>query len=278
MKYLLLLAFLYSCSSVDSLKETRREVASSVENNCNDAIKIFFRPASDTKGSTNSEWIIDEYGARQLIKKDVKYPHLQTSAEVISSKIYEHFGYNVPKITKSEKNGVPFVSVEEVKNVVGITDFRDQDNIKFRQLKIIAAYLIDWDRISNSNNNLVTKDSEIFLIDFGGSLGSRARGEYKPGVVSSPATGSYFHHSKDADFAAILADYSVDNVTPEHPWFRVTDEDIIDLIPAFLRLDEDKILSIVEEAKYPLDSDKEIMKQALLMRRDAFLRFASEKK
>ena len=98
-------------------------------------------------GSNGGQWYSDNYGNNWFLKKDAKYIESQTSAEVISSKIYEHFGYITPETHIVNIGGVRYSAAKEIK---GVNSSNFSENTKEnRKLRVIAAYLKDWDRILN---------------------------------------------------------------------------------------------------------------------------------
>jgi len=161
--------------------------------NCRGMLKSFnWRPLDEgSDGSTTGRWFEETAGRRRYVKTDVKHPELQTSAEVISSLVYKHFGHDVPEVEKIIESGKHFVSISDIGSDTKASGLNDIDTSSIRRLRIVAAYLADYDRIANRANNRQHLDGRITLIDFGGTLGAKARGDFKDGIVFSEAIGAY---------------------------------------------------------------------------------------
>jgi hypothetical protein len=218
-------------------------------------------------GFTKGVWHLDENNILWFIKKDVHYNELQTSAEVISSNIYRFFGYDTPETVKLIKNGVHYAAVKNAGENHIETDFTDMNTSKVRQMRVIAAYLKDWDRLANPNNNLLKSDGNFTLLDFGGTLGARARGMHKPGSIFSDAIGN-FEATENID--VIFGSYNV-QASAKHPWNNLTRTDFQEIIEKFRQLTDAKIESIVDEAGYSNPADRNYMVQALKMRRNGII-------
>ncbi len=223
-------------------------------------------------GFTEGEWHINKAGERWFVKQDVKYNELQTSAEVISSHLYRFFGYKTPIIHKFIKGGTHYALVKDAGPFYRNTDFNksnlSMNTSQVRQLKVVAAFLKDWDRVGNPHNNLVHLDENVTLIDFGGSLGGRARGEHKnPKKVFSPAIGG-FEATKDID--VIYSSFQI-QVNGPHPWRNLTQEDAAAIIEKFKQLKDSDIETIVDLAMYAKATDRNYMVHALKLRRDGII-------
>lgn len=241
--------------------------------NCNEIfpegspIGLLSETTRSSTGSTGGRWQRDKNGIDWFVKKDVHYPELQTSAEVIASNVYRHFGYNTPLTLKFIKNGVHFSASRDVGKSLRSTDFSTLDNPEIRQLRIVAAFLKDWDRLGNPANNLVMPDGSVLLLDFGGTLGSRAQGRHKPGTIVSNAIGSF---ENSTDLSKIYDSFSV-NASSMHPWNNLIRSDIEAVVLKFRALTNEKIESIVNEARYSSASDAQYMVDALKTRRDTII-------
>jgi hypothetical protein len=219
-------------------------------------------------GFTKGVWHLDENNVLWFIKKDANYNELQTSAEVISSNIYRFFGYDTPETVKLIKNGVHYAAVKNAGEYNGETDFININTTEIRQMRVVAAYLKDWDRLGNPNNNLLKPDGTITLLDFGGTLGARARGTHKPGPIFSNAIGSF---EATQDINVIFGAYNV-QAKEKHPWNNLTQNDIYKIVAKFRQLTDPKIESIVDKAGYSNPADRNYMIQALKTRRNGIIR------
>jgi hypothetical protein len=215
-------------------------------------------------GSTGGRWYADELRVQWFVKADVHFPELQTSAEVISSEIYSFFGYHVPETFKLKQDGVPVSVSKDIGGDAQSTDFSGLDRQEVRQLRVVAAYLKDWDRLGNAANNRLAKDGALTLLDFGGALGARARGEHKPGRVFSKAVGAF----EATDDLSIIFDQFIVHADRTHPWNRITRDDVLSVVERFKLLTDEKIEEIVKRAQYSRKEDEDYMISALKKRRD----------
>jgi phosphoglycolate phosphatase len=226
----------------------------------------------ETAGITRGCWFEDEGGAQWFMKQDRHIQGLQTSAEVVGARIYDFFGYRVPEIQKMVVGDTHLVFSKDVGPVRDITDFTGLDHPDIRRLRVIAAYLADWGRISNAMDNLVTADGRLVLIDFGSTLGARSWGRLKPGPIFSPAVG-YFAATRD--FWVFFDEYAA-GADSSHPWGRLTAADLPPLIARFEALRDDVIDEIVAAAQYPTEADARQVARALKWRRDAVIAGAAD--
>ncbi len=217
----------------------------------------------------------DEKGVEWYLKKDIHYPELQTSAEVISSEIYRHFGYRTPETHIVKVEGVRYSASLYYH---GGADFNFKtdlpDTTPFRGMRIVAAFLKDWDRVVRGNNILLP-DGNLLLLDFGGSLGARAQGDHKPGVVFSQALGSFSAPEQSIPhlMKELFGSYDVSSLPANHPWQRMNLADAQPIIELFRSLDSQKIESIVDKARFSSNKDRYQMIDSLAIRRDAFLEY-----
>ena len=70
--------------------------------------------SAETEGTTGGAWYKDEAETKWFVKTDVHFAELQTSAEVISSQIYTHFGYQTPLTIKFKVNGVFYSASRDI--------------------------------------------------------------------------------------------------------------------------------------------------------------------
>lgn len=217
-------------------------------------------------GSTGGKWLSDLNGTVWFVKSDVIYKDLQTSAEVISSQIYQFFGYRTPETVKFMKDGITYSASKDIGNGYA-TDFTDMNTSEIRQMRIVAAYLKDWDRLGNPENNMELRDGSLVILDFGGSLGSRAQGLHKPGEVVSDAIGSF---EATSDIHTIYSSFKV-QAPDDHPWRNINKHDAEAVVNKFKLLSDEKIEAIVNSAKYSKRSDRDYMIRALKIRRDGII-------
>ena len=100
-------------------------------------------------------------------------------------------------------------------------------------------------------------DGHLFLIDFGGSLGPRARGKHKAGTSYSPAIGVF---ESKRNLELIYDTFLIKD--PDHPWNRLTRDDAIQVVTLFQTLTDEKLTLIVQSAQYSKTQDTAYMIQA----------------
>jgi len=249
---------------------TSRVQANPCENSAISAPKgklssVMFRHAG---GSTGGKWMKDEDGVVWFVKKDMHYPELQTSAEPIAARIYSHFGYNTPVTYKVIIKGVHHSASRDAGETSGASNFSDRNTSEIRQMRVVAAYLKDWDRLANHTNNQDMPDGSLLVLDFGGTLGSRARGEYKPGNIVSKAIGSF---ESTEDIKTIYTSFGI-SAGNDHPWKKITKDDAEKVIEKFKTLTDEKITAIVKTAQYSNPSDESYMIEALKTRRNGIIK------
>jgi hypothetical protein len=219
-------------------------------------------------GFTQGHWERDEYGDLWFVKRDAVYPDLQTSAEVISARIYRFFGYQTPETIKFVRDGVPYSASKYIGDNLKPANLYDMNTSQVRKMRVVAAYLKDWDRLGNLENTLRTPGHELYLIDFGGTLGSSARGRHKPGHVLHKEIGVF---EPTTDIATIYDRFYVE-ASPKHPWNLITRSDAEELVTQFKGLTNNDIETIVEEAHYQNPSARKYMIEALELRRDGIIK------
>lgn len=208
----------------------------------------------------------DQNGVRWYLKKDARYAELQTGAEVISAWIYRKLGYMAPETYIVNIDGKRFSASRELPDGNDTTMTKDMPNERqFRLLRLVAAYLKDWDRLQLGPNNRSLGDNKFVLYDFGGTLGARARGEHKLGEIISPAIGSF--GEKDS-VQKILEDFKVDWLPENHPWRQFGREDAQDGVRLFQSLTKQDIEKVVGLAQFSNPRDRSAMINALVARRD----------
>ena len=216
----------------------------------------------------SGKWYKDEAGLNWYAKPDEVHAELQTAAEVISSEIYRELGYFAPRVVIREINGVRHAVISELPtDGVPSDNLADVHSAELRQMRFIAAYLKDWDRMQ-SENNFRYGTSDFAIFDFAGSLGSRAQGEFKPGTVVSEAIGAY-DGSEDA--AKIYNSFKPMGLPKNHAWMQVTRADAEVIVAKLKTLTDNKLIRIVAAAKYTQASDTRYMTEALRTRRDALI-------
>lgn len=223
-------------------------------------------------GANEGGWYVDQIGERWLIKADRIHPELQSGAEVVSSIIYRYLGYAAASsvilttpdgrrvsATRSLGEGLKGTTLQE-----GFTDRY------FRQLRYFAAYLKDWDRLRLGPNNFDLGGGRFAMFDFGGTLGSRAQGEHKPGAVLSRALGAI---EGDWSFDQIVSDFRVDWLPKGHAWQQeLTLADAKDLVRKFLYLTDNALSAAVHAARYSNPEDSAKLRDVLVARRDAMIK------
>ncbi|MCB9716507.1 MAG: hypothetical protein H6712_21780 [Myxococcales bacterium] len=219
-------------------------------------------------GNTGGRWFVDEAEVMWFLKLDMHHLGLQTSAEVISARVLACLGYRVPPTHKIIRGSLHLSVARDVGEAVDTTRFEDMDSSAVRQLRVICAYLKDWDRVApRTSNNLVHADGRITLIDFGGTLGARALGQHKSGPVSSEAIGCY---EATGELSVLWDGFRV-AAESEHPWNRITPADVGAAVARLATLDDGLIERIVEAAQYPTARDAALMAEALRVRRDGLV-------
>lgn len=151
-----------------------------------------------------------------------------------------------------------------------------------RRLRVVAAFMADYDRIGNKSNNRLHADGTFTLIDFGGAFGSEARGQHKPGEAFSPAIGAF--RANDTVFEIMnivpLRYFKINRLTSRlihlpvqttHPWRFLNQQDVTIVIEQMKQLTNDHIRNIVTTARYSKDSDREYMIHALIERRNTLI-------
>jgi len=216
------------------------------------------------QSSTGGKWVRDSQDQIWFEKPDTQHSELQTSAEAISSRIYRLFGFNVPETHKIKK-GTKYFSVSKYigqkTRPSNLADIKDTDHALMR---ILAAYLKDWDRAGNPNNNRVTKENVLYLIDFGGSLGARARGDFKDGPIISEAIGALDTGSNQDIYTSFKPD-----LDSKHPWMKVNKKDYLPNATRILVwLTDGNLYDIVREANFSRKEDEVQMFEILKQRRD----------
>lgn len=218
-------------------------------------------------GSTGGEWQSDESGTTWFVKRDVHYSELQTSAEAIASQIYRHFGYTTPDTVVFYHNGIRSSASRDIGPNHYATDFSNMNSSETRQIRVVAAYLKDWDRLATRSNNRKMIDGSVVILDFGGALGSRAQGRHKPGPVFSDAIGNF---EATTDINTIYSSFNVE-ASPNHPWMEINRAHIQAVVQKFKLLTDEKIEGIVASAQYSSETDHDYMVRALKLRRDGII-------
>lgn len=222
-----------------------------------------------SNGSTGGYWVKDLQGLNFFIKFDVIYPELQTAASVISSRIYKRFGFSTPKIDIITLNGKRSIRISEIENVKSYSNSLMSDkSFSNKKLSVVANFLKDWDRLGNPSNNLLLKNNNIALIDFGGTLGARAQGKIKPGKFINERIGTF---SAGESFTKEFSSFRLPQ-NRNHPWNSLNQEDYLRISEDFEDVLSDEIIgSIVYAAKYSNIDDSIYMYKVLIKRRDLFI-------
>lgn len=141
------------------------------------------------------------------------------------------------------------------------------NSTEIRQMRIVASYLKDWDRLGNPSNNRLSPDGALTILDFGGTLGARAQGRHKPGRIFSNAIGNF---EATPDVSVIYDSFQV-QAESNHPWNRLIRRDAELIVNKFRQLDDAAIETIVDSAQYSNQLDRDYMVQALKIRRDGII-------
>lgn len=236
--------------------------------------QLRFYSRSD-KGVTGGQWFKDDGGQLWFVKKDLIHKELQSSAAVIASKIYAHFGFVVPDIYKIEHEGEFYTVSKFMGPDYFHEELYDWKGGQARELSFVAEFLNDVDRGYNPGNILFSEERGWALIDFGASLGASASGGFKPDTpVISKAVGGL---SADVDYQKCLEE-SKGPAPKTHPWQKVTSFDVFRLEARFKRLTKAKIKEIVALAQYSNSQDARRVIEILHRRRHAFLLWAASLK
>lgn len=213
----------------------------------------------------------DEAGVEWFAKSDQGAPELQTRAEVIASKVYRHFGIYAPETHIADIEGKTH-SVSKLMPEGRDVLLREEmpNESRYRTLKVLVSFLRDKDRLQVGPNNRQFADGSVALYDFGGTLGSRAGG--LPKQDGSPWSAAIGTLSENPPIAEIFPLGYASWVPANHPWHKMTRDDVTELLGHFRTLDEKRIGEIVDRAKYSRREDAEYMKKALLARRNTILR------
>lgn len=222
-------------------------------------------------GANAGRWFVDEAGTRWLIKTDHIHPELQSGAEAVSSVIYRYLGYDAAcSIVLNASKGNRVSATRTLgENLKGSTLQKGFNDKYFRQLQYVAAYLKDWDRLRLGPNNFDLGNGEFAMFDFGGTLGSRAQGEHKPGPIVSDALGAI---ESDKSFEDIVGGFRVDWLPAEHPWRRgLSSADAKDLLRKFNYLTDSALTAAVRQARYSDPADATKLIDILIARRNAMI-------
>jgi hypothetical protein len=223
-------------------------------------------------GTTGGKWYRDEAGEEWFVKTDGQFDELQSAAEVISAKIYGYLGYRTPVTAIVEIEGRRAVAVKSLGRDLEGTTLDAENDTYFRQLHYFAALLKDWDRLRWGPNNVyLPGDRSYALLDFGGSLGSRAQGRHKPGKPFSDAIGVF---ENDQTGREIVDSFRTSDLPEGHPWKQELGDADRRAVARKLRLLRDEVLEhIVRQADYRREADSLYMLNALKARRDALLAY-----
>lgn len=223
----------------------------------------------ESSSRTGGTWHKDEAGELWFLKADPIHKELQTAAEVISSDILRLFGYKTADTHIVYIDNERYAAIKFLGSGTKSTLINDAPNTtEFRQLRLLSAFIEDWDRLRVGPNNLILSNGEIAYLDFAGSLGARPMGEHKPGFNFSEAIGPF---GQKVHFAEVLNDYKVNWLPLNHPWRNLTSDDAKEFQRKLRELLTDsQIERIVKGAQYSQMNDELYMIEALKKRRDSF--------
>lgn len=220
--------------------------------------------------TTGARWNVDQSGRMWITKTDTIHPEMQTAADLITGTLYRFVGYITPESTiYRDASGRRVIAVKSFGQDLETTNLHTGFNSSYlRQLKYFAAFFKDWDRM-RSGNNFDIGEGAFAMIDFGGTLGSRAQGAYKPGKLVSPTIGAF---EGNLTFEEIMGDFKIDYLPRNHPWHQdLRTSDAVDLLHKFSRLDDKVIAITVRNAKFSDPTDTRLMINILRSRRDAMI-------
>jgi hypothetical protein len=268
---------------------TRKPISDGVDKDVKDEtevfdFKIYLPPKGQLKpidrgfgegelaGSTKPKWYVDEDGVEWLLKEDVRHKELQTSAEVISSSIYRKLGFNAPNTHIVSLDGKRYAAVRSLGKDLEASSLEQNQSKQWKLAYFVGALLKDNDRIYSAKNNFDLGDGNFALFDFGGTLGSKARGEHKemwPGWSKHSDAVGTFENTKDIE---VIFGWFKDRFKPEgHAWSNVTKEDALEAVELLKTLSDSDIESTVKMAWYSNLSDESYMIEALKNRRDGMI-------
>lgn len=230
--------------------------------------KLMPMEISKVEGTTGGKWYRDSQGTKWFVKHDIYYPELQSANEVIATRVYRFLGYKTPESAIVEVNGKRAVAIKDFGKLPTTTMIEASDKYA-KELRVVASYLKDWDRLRVGPNNAIRPDGRYLLFDFGGTLGARAQGEHKPGQVFSSAVGSF---SPEETYSQIVDGFKTDWLPFNHVWRApISNETAKEVKLKLEGLTDDVLSQFVEEAQYSNPQDAAYMKQALIQRRDTLI-------
>lgn len=211
----------------------------------------------------------DERGHIWYLKKAFGYPELQTAAEVISSEVYRYLGYLAPETHIVVHDGVRFSASRLLPKGKDVT-FKDEmpNTSQTRAMRVVAAFLKDWDRLTLEPNNRLFADGSFGVSNFTGALDSRTRSQSTRGNLVGDVLSSF---GESSDIAEVFGSYRVDQLTENHPWRQFSLADAGFAIEMFRTLDRKKITEIVDKASFSDRRNRLKMIEALSSRRNTIM-------
>ena len=222
-------------------------------------------------GSTGGIWATDEKGTKWFLKPDPIYPELTTANEMICSHIYHELGYSVPDIALITIKNKRYAAVKFILHKGHVDVSRKINDPQFRQLRVFAAFLKDWDRVHEHTNVLDTGMGHYVLIDFGGCLGGRAQGGHKPGFKVSNEIGCF---EKNSNIQQIYEDFNIimRGTGMPHPAFAAIKPHDIDVaVDKLMHLHDSGIAHAVQSAHYSNRENTTYMIDALVQRSNTII-------
>ncbi|MGE0634372.1 MAG: hypothetical protein AB7O96_18295 [Pseudobdellovibrionaceae bacterium] len=235
----------------------------------------FVRKLSDGDGNTggNSQTkiiVTDRSGDLWVLKADRGPIELQTGADVIASQIYRSLGYAAVRSYIVQFEGQRYAATSYLGNRLPLDRFLNDINTpEFRQLRIFASFLKDWDRLRGTHNLALGK-GKFGIMDFGGTLGSKALGDPKPGDAFSQQVGTF---EPTNNGQKILEDFHVDWILKSHAWHKLTVKDLKSAAASLRTLTNNEMKKIVQSAEYSDARDSQYLLQSLIIRRNALIEF-----
>jgi hypothetical protein len=224
---------------------------------------VYYGPVG--KGSTKPGYYIDKKAVRWIGKKDSKIPELQTANEMIASEVYRALGYRAPHTSIADFKGRRLALIEELGFSEISGDLAHVNTPEFRELRIFSAWLKDWDRLNSLNNFKLGKDG-FAIFDFGGTLGSTAKGIHKPGEPFSQAVGTFENNLSGKQ---IFENFRIEKLAADHAWNQITREDALSAAKKLRAFSDNRLAAIVDLAQYSRPKDTAYMFSTLKQRRNA---------
>ena len=151
-----------------------------------------------SEGSQPGGWFQAQDGTRYY----VKFAHTsqntirddQLRAEFVSNQVYQRLGIAVPQVQLATIGGKLATVSQEVHNLRSVEEEELKSNKQVNLGFLADAFLANWD-VAASNNMQIDADGNVFRLDQGGTLNSRARGEPKQFTEDIPEIETLVEHN-----------------------------------------------------------------------------------